>query len=148
MKKIRILISFFFVMVMICSIAGCSTQVEYEFYKGDYVSVPFTFPSGVTDYEIVSDYSELAGAMGPGIKEYSQDFFDDHTLIVIKNYSTMELTECNVKRVSKKANKITISMEVRYENELSSGVWCCENYVFVELKIKDIKEVEVKYAEI
>lgn len=145
MKKILSILCGF---LIVFGIAGCSTQVKYEFYKGDYVSVPFTFPSGVTDYDIVSDYSELPDAMGPGIKAYSQDFFNDHTLIVIKNYCSMELIECNVKSVSKKADKITISMEVGYKNEFSSGVWCCENYVFVEVETKNIKEVEVKYTEL
>lgn len=145
MKKLFIIL---FSLLLIFGFAGCSTQVEYEFYKGDYVSVPFTFPSGKTDYCIVSDYSELACAMGPGIKEYSQDFFDDHTLIVIKDYYAERLEECNIYKVSKKANKIIISMEVGYKYEISSGQYVWENYVYVELKTKNIKEVEIIYTEI
>lgn len=139
MKKLLAVLCGFLIVI---GIAGCSTQVEYEFYKGAYVIDSFTQPR--TEYRIISDYSEIEAVSSI---EYSQDFFDDHTLIVIMDYFPEELTECNVKSVTKKGHKIKINMEVDYYSGISNCIVGAPkiyiNFVYVEVKAKNIKEVEL-----
>lgn len=128
--------------LIVFGIAGCSTQVEYEFYKGAYSIADVTQPR--TEYRIISDYSQIEAVSS---MEYSQDFFDDHTLIVIMDYFPEELTECNVKSVTKKGHKIKINMEADYYYGISNCIYTTPkiyiNYVYVEVKAKGIKEVEI-----
>lgn len=131
--------------LIVFGIAGCSTQVEYEFYKGSSYTIPFNAITVSTDYQIISDYSEIAVVSS---NPYTPDFFYGHTLIVIKHYCSERLEECNINSVTKKGHKIIISMEVGYKCEISSGLYAWENYVYVEVETKNIKEVEVKYTEI
>lgn len=139
MKK---LLAVFFSFLIVFGIAGCSTQVEYEFYKGAYKIEAFTQPR--TEYRIISDYLEIEAVSS---MEYSQDFFDDHTLIVIMDYFPEKLTECNVKSVTKKGHKIKINMEVNYYSGISNLIvghpTTYINFVYVEVKAKNIKEVEL-----
>lgn len=106
MKK---LLAVLFGCLIALGVAGCSTQVEYEFYKGAYSVADVTQPR--TECKIISYHSEIEDVSS---MEYSQDFFDDHTLIVMMDYFPEKLTECNVKSVTKKGHKIKINMEVDY----------------------------------
>lgn len=139
MKKIlAVLFSF----LIVLGIAGCSTQVEYDFYQGTHSSTRAVRIG--TEYVIVSEYSQIADVARTGLKKYSQDFFEDHTLIVIIDYFPMKLIGCNINRVTKNAKKITIDMQVDYaDSGLIPEHPFYENYVYVEVKAKNIKEVEL-----
>lgn len=139
MKK---LLAVLFGFLIVLGIVGCSAQVEYDFYQGTHSSTQ-TVRLG-TEYVIVSEYSQIADVTRAGLKSYSQDFFEDYTLIVIIDYFPMELTECNINRVTKKGHKITINLQVDYaDSGLIPEHPYYENYVYVEVKAKNIEEVEL-----
>lgn len=139
MKKLLAVLCGF---LIVFGIAGCSTRVEYNFYQGTHSSTQ-TVRLG-TEYVIVSEYSQIADVTRAGLKSYSQDFFEDYTLIVIIDYFPMELIECNINRVTKKGHKITINLQVDYaDSGLIPEHPYYENYVYVEVKAKNIEEVEL-----
>ena len=139
MKK---LLAVLFGFLIVPGIVGCAAQVEYDFYQGTHSSTQ-TVRLG-TEYVIVSEYSQIADVTRAGLKSYSQDFFEDYTLIVIIDYFPMELIECNINRVTKKGHKITINLQVDYaDSGLIPEHPYYENYVYVEVKAKNIEEVEL-----
>lgn len=138
MRKFLILISAIF---MLITISGCTTQLDYTYYKGAYITVGIVETSD-NEFDTLYYYEDLDNIIAPGIKNYSKDFFEENVLIIIKDYAASELTECKINEVSIKSNAINIDLTVTYNNEYTQGNKQC-NFIFLELKCRTFNEVKI-----
>ena len=132
MKKILLLLP-----LLLLALVGCSkTEVNANMYfLGSDLS-----PAGDDDFEILDTYSKYV-SNGKLLKDYEEDFFENHSLIILYLNDSTSGNEYTLKETSKVNSKLIIKVEIiKYglSPAFSIVAYC------VEVEAKGIKKVEVK----
>ncbi len=130
MKKILLLLPLLLILV------GCKVEVNANMYfLGSDLST-----AGDNNFEILDTYSKYVNN-GKLLKDYEEDFFENHSLIILYLNDSTTGNRYGLKEVSKTNSKLTIYVEcIEYGlmPAFSTAVYC------VEVEAKGIKKVEVK----
>ncbi len=131
MKKILFLLPLFLLVLV-----GCKVEVNANMYfLGSDLS-----PAGDDDFEILDSYSKYV-SNGKLLKDYEEDFFENHSLIILYLNDSTSGNEYALKEASKVNSKLIIKVEIikfGLSPAFSTTVYC------VEVEAKGIKKVEVK----